>query len=49
MVRTQTQHKQMPLFRIFVAFDTSSEVWKKPWDVKRQNGFSSADSHENGN
>lgn len=49
MVGTQIQHQQMPHFRIFVAVDTSGGVWQKPRDLKRQNGFGVADSHENGN
>lgn len=49
MVGTQIQHKQVPHFQIFVAVDTSGEVWQKPCDVKRQNEFNSANSHENGN
>lgn len=50
MVGTQTQHKQMPHFRIFVPVGTSGEVWQKnPGDVKRQDEFSPADSHENDN
>lgn len=49
MVGTQTQNKQMPHLRIFVAVDTSGKDWQKPRDVKRKNELSSADSHENGN